>query len=105
VYKRQHIFIFGLVTVLIGGSFLPVINAEIINNSKEYGNDKQQIIQITFQDVSEIIIVEKKNGDINVEELYQSSKYLSSQSLATNGYIIITADDLIDAVISSHFID
>jgi hypothetical protein len=101
----KNMFIFCLITILIGGSIFPIINGEIIKIVEDYEEDKQQIFQITFQEVSEVFIVEQKNGDIGVEELHQSSKYLPEGSLATNDYIIITADDLIDAVISSDFID
>jgi len=101
----KNVFIFGLITVLIGGSFLPVINGKTINKVEEYSIDKQQIFQITFQEFSEVVVVEKKNGNIDVEELHQSSKYLPKASMATNDYIIITTDDLKDAVISSDFID
>jgi len=98
-------FIFGLIIVLIGGSFLSVINGEIINNLEECKDDKQQILQITFQDVNRVFMVEQKNGDMDVEEFYISSKYLPRQSGVSDGYIIITADDLKDAVVSSDFVD
>ena len=101
----KNMFIFGLIIVLIGGSFLPVINRDIINNFEECKDFKQQIFQITFQVVSKVIKVEQKNGDMDVEEFYLSSKYLPRQSGVSDGYIIITADDLKDAVVFSDFID
>ena len=102
----KQIFILGLIILLIGGSFLPVINGKIINKVEELKQDKQLIFQITPQDACELIIVDKKDSVTNNKELYQSSKYLPKQStIATYDYIIITADDLKDAVISSDFID
>ena len=41
----------------------------------------------------------------NVKDLYQSSEYFNKPLMQTYDYAIITADDLIDAVISSDFID
>ena len=101
----KHILIFGLITVLIGCSFLPMINGEIISSVREFEDGKQQIFQITFQDASKIVMVEKKNIYIDVEEFYESSKYLPVESMLINGYVIITADDLKDAVISSDFVE
>ena len=89
----------------MSASFLPVIDSKIINKDKKYRNNKQQIFKINFQGSSEFVIVEKENSNIDIGELYQSLYYKNKESMKYNGYIIITADDLKDAVISSDFID
>jgi len=101
----KNVFIFGLIVILIGGSFLPIINSKTINNGEEYENDKQLVYQITYQEVREVIEVERKNDDIDVESYYEPLKFLPINSMENNGYIIITDDDLKNAVISSDFID
>ena len=72
-----HLFIFGLVILLIGMSFLPVIDSKIINEVEKYKNDNQQIFKITFKESSEIVTVEKKNSNIDIGELYRSFKALN----------------------------
>ena len=95
----------GLIILLIVGSFLPIINGKIVNNDVKSDDNKQLIFQINFNEISEVIIVDKKDGNKDFKELYQSSKYLSKQSTDSDGYIIITTDDLKDTVISSDFIE
>jgi len=82
------------------------IKYRAINHSIEENSiDKQQIFQITFQELSEVFTVEKKNGIIDVEESYQTLEYLPKATMAINDYIIVTTNDLKNAVISSDFID
>lgn len=82
------------------------IKYRTINHSIEENSiDKQQIFQITFQEFSEFVTVKKKNGNIDVEESYQTLEYLPKTSMAINDYIIVTTNDLKNAVISSDFVD